>query len=321
MTLMGPEFKKEAEASTIDSPAKRKMTAYCAYCKEESALYFRTRDLNRGLSEEAFDYFRCPACELIFLSPIPANLGHYYPQSYYTLPQSVADLAAAARPEQYKVEIVRRFMPGGRLLEIGPGSGGFACLAKQAGYEVEAIEMDARVCRYLTDVIGVRAINSADVCAALKTTEPYHAITMWHNIEHLPNPLEAFAAAVDRLLPGGILVIAAPNPAAFQFKMLGRFWTHVDAPRHLYLIPLQLLTRRATELGLKTVWTTTDDSGGRGWNTFGWQESLYNLAPKIRGRRFVRKIGSAIVSLLGPIERRELKGSAYTIVFQKGREV
>jgi len=32
-------------------------------------------------------------------------------------------------------------------------------------------------------------------------------------------------------------VIAAPNPQAFQFGLMGRYWTHLDAPRHLHLIP------------------------------------------------------------------------------------
>jgi 2-polyprenyl-3-methyl-5-hydroxy-6-metoxy-1,4-benzoquinol methylase len=275
--------------------------------------------LNRKLSQERFSYYRCSSCELVFLSPVPANLGDYYPASYYAAPPPVEQAAPEADPERYKIEIVQRFMPGGRLLEVGPAFGAFASLAKRAGYEVEAIEMDARCCQYLTEVLGVRAINSADVCSTIRAAEPYNVIALWHNIEHLPDPWETLEAAASRLLPQGILVIATPNPAALQFRLLGRFWTHVDAPRHLQLIPAPLLLRRAEELGLKALMITAEDKGTLGWNTFGWRESLGNLFRRGSAKGVMRKVGNRISTLLGPVERSGFRGSAYTVVFQKGQ--
>ncbi|HEV2802865.1 MAG TPA: class I SAM-dependent methyltransferase [Pyrinomonadaceae bacterium] len=294
------------------------LTEVCPQCSEKSLRFFETGDRNRRLSGETFNYYRCPACELIFLRPIPANLGDYYPPSYYSSITTYAELLRAAQPEQYKIEIVKQFAPGGRLLEIGPGGGGFVCLAKEAGYEVEAIEMDSGVCRFLTEVVGVQAINSADVGKALEATKSYDIIALWHNFEHLPEPWEALEAAATSLAPNGVLVIAAPNPFAFQFRVLGRFWTHVDAPRHLQLIPISVLVQRAESLGLTTRLITTRDVGTLGWNAFGWRESFGNFITfSERAKLLARRIGDAVSWLLRPVEQSGLRGSAYTIVFQR----
>ncbi|MEJ7615965.1 MAG: class I SAM-dependent methyltransferase [Pyrinomonadaceae bacterium] len=244
-------------------------------------------------------------------------MGKYYPPDYYSIPSSIEQLAAVEHHELYKIEIVQRFAAGGRLLEIGPATGGFTRLAKQAGYEVEVIEMDARCCEFLAEVVGVRAINSNDAKTALLTTDSYDIIALWHVIEHLPDPLETLQAAAEKLLPGGILILAAPNPEAFQFRVLKRYWTHVDAPRHVLLIPLQTLVKRVEELGLKVVMQTTTDAGTLGWNSFGWQESLGNFFTEQSAKSRMRRIGGALAWYLSPIEQSGLRGSTYTAVFQK----
>lgn len=293
------------------------MQAHCPFCKTDSPLSFRTRDRNRRVSEEPFDYYRCPACGLIFLSPMPEDLGKYYRQDYYPAALTMEQLEASARPEQYKVDLIRQFIPGGRLLEIGPAAGFFCLVAKRAGFEVEAIEMSPECCRVLEEKIGVRAINSSDTKGALANAGPYDVIALWHVIEHLPDPLETMAAAAARLNPGGLLVIAAPNPAAFQFRVLGRYWTHVDAPRHVFLIPSEVLVARGRALGLRPLLVTTTDEGSVGWNKFGWEQSLFNLTESARPRHWLRRVGTKLTTLLDPVERRASRGSAYTIVFQK----
>lgn len=289
----------------------------CPCCRCAAPLHFRTKDWNRRLSREAFEYYRCPECALIFLSPIPANLAQHYPTNYYSVPSSLAQLASAAARERYKIEIVTRFISQGRLLEIGPSYGSFAYLAKDAGFEVETIEMDPECCRFLTEIVGVKAINSDDVPSALRTTKPFDVIALWHVIEHLPDPWPTLEDIAASLLPNGIVVIATPNPAAFQFRALGSRWTHIDAPRHLEIIPLPLLVQQMQGLGLEPVLATSNDEGGLGWNGFGWKMSLRNTI-NIPGIRFaIGSTGKILEMLARPLERRALQGSAYTAVFRK----
>lgn len=293
------------------------MKKFCSYCNTESGLYFRSRDYNRKVTQTIFNHYRCPGCGLIFISPIPQNLGDYYPQEYYYVPETVNFLEANAAQEKYKIEIVQRYVTHGRLLEIGPSLGCFTYLAKQSGFEAEAIEMDARCSVFLNEVAGIPTVNSSDTCDALKALKPFDVVAMWHVIEHLPNPWETLEAISGRINAGGILILAAPNPAAFQFHILGRYWPHVDAPRHLMLIPAQLLIDKMATLGMTVELVTTTDEGGLGWNVFGWEYFFSNLCGRPRINRILRKIGRMVARLVGTIEKKEGKGSAYTMVFRK----
>lgn len=294
------------------------MKKNCSYCSTEAELYFRSRDYNRKITREIFNHFRCPVCSLIFISPIPENLGDYYPQSYYFVPASTDALVAGAAGERYKIEIIQHYVKHGRLLEIGPSLGCFAYLAKNSGFTAEAIEMDADCSKFLNEVAGIPTVNSSDASVALSALEPYDVIALWHVIEHLPNPWETLEAISEKLNLGGILVLAAPNPDAFQFHVLGRYWPHVDAPRHLMLIPSQILVEKMATLGMKVELNTTTDEGGLGWNVFGWEYFFSNLCSYPRINRVLRMFGRVVAKLFRPIEKTEGKGSAYTMVFRKG---
>jgi len=295
------------------------MTNCCPACGKEAFLHFRARDLNCRISRETFHYHRCSSCALVFLAPIPVDLGSYYRDDYiaYTVPSSVEQLAAQAEKVRFRMELVQKFVSGGRLLEIGPSYGGFAFLAKQAGFDVEAIEMDATCCRFLTSVVGVKAVHSSDVNAALTTLGDYNVIALWHVVEHLSDPWATLDLLANRLLPGSILVISTPNPDSWQFKIFGRFWVHVDAPRHLALIPAPLLTRFLRARGLNPLLSTTTDEDGLTLNRFGWCQSFRNFFSFKLIRYPMGLVGRTVGQLVKPLERTAWRGSAYTIVFQR----
>ena len=273
--------------------------------------------MNRAVSSETFCYVRCFACGSLALRNVPADLGRYYPTSYYEVPTTLGELDRRTAGERYKLDLIGRWASSGRLIEVGPAYGLFARVAQQAGYEVETIEMDERCCTFLRNVVGVGATKSDDVVKALEELAPADVIAMWHVLEHLPDPWAALASAAARLRPGGILVLATPNSAALQFRLFGKYWAHLDAPRHLHLLSSTAVERHGRALGLEPVLITTTDAGTLGWNSFGWAVTLRNFfrAPILRA---IAHMGGRIVSkLAAPIERRGRLGSAYTIVFRR----
>lgn len=277
----------------------------------------QTRDYNRGVSDETFYYSLCGNCGLVSLENVPQNLGPYYVSGYHQLPATDAAIEAGVVHEQYKIDLVRKFVRSGRMLEIGPSWGAFCLLAKRAGFAVEAIEMDPDCCEFLTSRIGVRTICRNDEAAALAEATTPDVIAAWHVLEHLRDPWRLINVAAARLAPGGILVFALPNPHAFQFRLLGRYWTHVDAPRHLHLVPPAVLRAHAEAAGLEQVLCTTTDQGSLGWNRFGWIFSLPHFAAKPSVKRALRFAGRMISIPAALIENREGAGAAYTAVFRK----
>jgi 2-polyprenyl-3-methyl-5-hydroxy-6-metoxy-1,4-benzoquinol methylase len=293
------------------------VSSRCALCGGPTRPAFSVTDRNRRLSAETFAYDRCLACRTVALREIPGDLGRYYPSAYYTLPEDRAELFARAASEAPKLELLSEFAHGGRLIEVGPAIGAFAVLAQEHGFEPTAIEMDAECCRFLEQVAGIATVHTDDPASALAVQSGVDVVAMWHVIEHLPDPLQVLAAATGALAPGGVIVIATPNPDAFQFQVWGRLWAHVDAPRHLFLVPAEVLVRAGREQGLEVALLTSDDVGARNWNAFGWRESLAATARGPRTRDALRLVGSALNRTVGRLDRRGLQGSAYTLVLRR----
>jgi hypothetical protein len=268
------------------------------------------------VTEERFEYAYCPACGTYSLVDPPVDISRYYPNEYYNL-SSAEELDVLARAERFKVEMLMDHTPLGRLIEIGPGEGAFARAARNAGFDVTAIEMDARSCEHLAAVAGVTAIESATPEDVLPTLAPSRATVLWHVIEHLPRPREVIEQAAFNLETGGVLAIATPNPRALQFKLLRGRWAHLDAPRHQCLIPAHALARRCSELGLHQAWTTTSDPAGCYWNQFGWEYAL-RRSPRSQHNRWASAVVARFIArAAAPIETRGANGCAYTSIFVK----
>lgn len=286
-------------------------------CVGKETNWLSAPDRNRRIGNGEYHYLRCECCGLIRLDNVPADLGDYYPNDYYELP-TLAQLAKVAAVDPFKIKIVQLFAQQGRLLEIGPAYGTFAFQAKQAGFQVDVIEMDVRCCDYLNRIVGVNALCSASPHETISTLDAsYDVIALWHVIEHLPDPWALLRAAANHLTPNGILVLAAPNPDAWQFQLMGSHWPHLDAPRHLYLLPAQVLMDYTQRLGLKHIHYSTTDSDAKSWNRFGWQRLLMN---RVRGKwpeRACFVLGYIIGFFMAPFETHDNKGSAYTFVFRK----
>jgi 2-polyprenyl-3-methyl-5-hydroxy-6-metoxy-1,4-benzoquinol methylase len=293
-------------------------TQSCPHCGGVARLRFTAHDRNRNLSDERFPYWECERCGVVFLWPVPEKIGRFYPPDYYALPPSRSELVRLSAPhEAYKIDLLRLLAPHGRLVEIGPGIGGFAALAQDAGYDVEVVEMDARASEFLDHVVGVKVHHSDDPAGTLRREGPFDIVAMWHVIEHLPDPFDTLRAISDALAPGGVAVIAAPNPQALQLRLFGSRWTHLDAPRHLFLIPIPTLVEAATALGLEVALATTSDVGTLAWNRFGWRETLAHSASGRYPAHALRLLGSVPAALATPLERREGRGTTYTVALRR----
>ncbi len=301
--------------------------AKCRACGSPSPWVLSAFDVNRGGSDESFDYYRCNRCKLLFLFPIPVDLGAYYGDSYYGVPQSLQTLRRYAMGQGHKLDLLRRFCLGSHLLEIGPSFGSFAYRAIMSGFEVEAIERDGNCCRFLNDVVGAKAVQHDDPVAALDRMGVFDVVVLWQVLEHLAEPFPLLRAISEHLVDGGILALSTPNPEALQFKLMGRWWPHLDAPRHLNLVPCRLLLSECEGYGFEPLEVTSSDAESRNWTRYGWQVAAMNLrgprhgVPQVNDfRDFALKcLGHLAAIALQPLEQSGLRGSSYTAVFRKTR--
>jgi SAM-dependent methyltransferase len=293
----------------------------CPLCGAGSDYALTATDRNRELTSERFIYNRCRACGSVFMVDPPADLSPYYAGAYH-------GFGADGEPEwrrnptlqeveRFRARLLREHVGSGPLIDIGAGAGGFAAAASDAGFYVSAIEMDSRCCEYMQDRLGVNAICSDEPIAALRTLAPARVISLWHSLEHLHAPAEMLAVAADRLQPGGVLALGLPNPRSLQFRLLKSRWAHLDAPRHLCLMPEAGLTAHLESLGLRRLDAMTGDPFGVICSIHGWTYALRRRPARAESPKATIHAGRLLTRVLGPAEHTRRLGPALTLLAVK----
>jgi 2-polyprenyl-3-methyl-5-hydroxy-6-metoxy-1,4-benzoquinol methylase len=303
-------------------------TQNCFQCRSSENLekLFVTTDIYRKISKETFNYYNCSKCDHVFLRNVPNNLGEYYGDEYYDLP-SIESLKKTALNEKFKFDIVRDyFNEGDKICEIGPSVGVFLYNAKLHGLKCTGIEMSTECCEFMSETLKINAINTNTPEIEIKKIEKQKAFFLWHSLEHIENPSDVLDACIEKLEPNGLIIIACPNPDSISFKITGKNWPHLDAPRHINLFSISTLKAYMKKKNLKDIMKTTNDLSSKYYNSFSWQLFLFNFFNKDKTFNFQKKnveyffwkiIGKIVTILMYPLENKKLKGSCYTIVFQK----
>jgi SAM-dependent methyltransferase len=250
---------------------------------------------------------------MLFLDPTPEDMGPFYKGGYQPIPKNLSQLRAIAKKHGYLMEPILKYKKRGRLLEIGPWMGIFSCNAKDAGFEVTAIEMNSECVDFLNHVVGVEAIQSSDPAAAMSAMDKkFDVIALWHSLEHLPDPWLVLQKAAEWLAPGGILLVAVPNIESYDFSVLKGDWLHLDTPRHLFFYSARSLERLCSAFGLQTLELTTSDRLGEILSLNAWWKRASSILPV----KYLRRV---LGTVLYHVAKRKSKGnsSGLTAIFMK----
>lgn len=153
--------------------------------------------------------------------------------------------------------------PPGPILDVGAGDGALLDALSARGRDVVGLELEST----REDVLALDLRGLSEPCAA---------IVFWHSLEHLPDAGEALEHAASLLAPGGVIVVALPNPDSLQARLFGDRWLALDLPRHLVHVPASALRRRLTELGLR-IDRISYLRGGQ--VVFGWLHGIVGRMP------------------------------------------
>jgi SAM-dependent methyltransferase len=210
--------------SKTDSPSRP-----CPVCAgTQSAAWAR----KGGLS-----LVRCAGCGLVFASPLPGTFGsgEYYEAAGAAFYLSADKLAGDHSPVRYERELklFRSLCPGGRVLDVGCGTGGFLHQLRQrfpGAYDVLGTDIAGPALDH-AEALGVPVHRGSFLDAELPA-ESFDAITFWAVLEHLPEPGEFLREAARLLKPGGVLVALVPNFDSLAVRLLGVRYRYV-LPQHL----------------------------------------------------------------------------------------
>ena len=170
-----------------------------------------------------------------------------------------------------RVRKLGRPRPGARLLDIGCGRGDFILAARRRGWDVVGVEqsqnpvMDMRAQLALTVLTPEALAETPDAS--------FDAVTLWHVLEHLPEPRTQLAQIHRLLRPGGQLVIEVPNYGGWHGRFGRAAWHHLDVPRHLLHFDRTSLGRLLSVSGFEEVrWETLSIE----YDIFGFVQTVLN---------------------------------------------
>jgi 2-polyprenyl-3-methyl-5-hydroxy-6-metoxy-1,4-benzoquinol methylase len=186
----------------------------------------------------------CRECGLTYTNPRPnaATIHRFYEnysphQSCGLAPRDSSRAAARGsrrnpwkpyHPQKHGLPLVGQ----GRLLDFGCGGGAFLQLMHSQGWQVVGMDTCAEVANQIRTRLHLRALVGTLPHSEL-SPESFDAVSMWHSLEHVHEPMEVLRHAWRILATGGKLVIGVPNVGSAPRRWFGRAWYGWSLPHHL----------------------------------------------------------------------------------------
>ncbi len=197
-----------------------------------------------AFAKAGYAYRRCAECRCLFVAgDLNASAVYaHYSESYYESDASPSEdrqgypSYRSARESFHKsfatrVDIVRRYVSGGSLLEAGAAYG-FFLKAAEPYFEVAGIEVSAYAADVARCETGVPVAHGS-VEHIDFTDQRFDVVVMWDVIEHLIRPLDALREIRRVLKPGGHLFVSTDDASHWLPRSLGLRWWGLAPPLHL----------------------------------------------------------------------------------------
>ncbi len=212
--------------------------------------------MDHSISGEQFNIKECSECSLWLTSPRPEidQLGSYYHSNDYI---SHSDTSVGFINKVYKIirnytlrrklALVKKYLQNGRILDVGCGAGYFLDVCRNAGFEVSGIEPDnstrqSAIKKFELNIFPEEFLDKIN-------DDHFDLISMWHVLEHVPEPEKRLLQLFRILKPGAALFVAVPNRISFDARHYGPYWAGFDVPRHLWHFSPNEMKRIASKTG------------------------------------------------------------------------
>ena len=214
----------------------------CSICLSQNiAPQLTAKDYT--VSQKEFAIWHCNNCTARFTQDVPAQneIGAYYQSDNYIshsdtkkgFINSLYHLVRNRTLSKKKQLLINEVgMIKGEMLDIGCGIGAFLNTMKTAGWGITGLEPDETARKKAQELYAILPLSSQNIYQLKPST--YHAITLWHVLEHV-HELHAYIKQMATLLtPNGKIFIAVPNYTSTDATIYKEHWAAYDVPRHLY---------------------------------------------------------------------------------------
>jgi 2-polyprenyl-3-methyl-5-hydroxy-6-metoxy-1,4-benzoquinol methylase len=172
-----------------------------------------------------FNFCRCASCKYVFDSPRPsfAEISAFYSKAgkydAWLEEERARDVLWKRRLKK-----LLRHRPKGALLDIGTGYGQFLHHAKLFFSEVTGTEVSESAVALTREKYGLDVL-AGQVEELHLPPQSFDTITLFHVLEHVPDPGKLVRQCHAMLRPHGMVIIAVPNDVlawSSKIKKLGK---------------------------------------------------------------------------------------------------
>jgi SAM-dependent methyltransferase len=138
-----------------------------------------------------------------------------------------------------------------RLLDVGCGGATLLGVLRKQGFDALGFDASPEAAAIANAEHGVEVITGARLQDANFPSEAFDVVTLFHVMEHVPEP-HVLLAEVRRILhAGGRLILQVPNIESWQSRLFGIRWYGLDVPRHVINYSSQSLRQLISDSGFQ----------------------------------------------------------------------
>ena len=220
-----------------------------------------------------FTYKKCVSCSLVFLDPQPNKdlLRRHYPTQGYFAYDKKGKGGLLGTIREYIIKntysptflsrilaylsntnfAIPQYRKGGRILDLGCGTGDILILLKDLGLDVYGIDIDKKAIQ-IGRKRGLKHLRIGTYKAINAYPNNYFdVIRLYHVIEHVSDPMACLQILYKKLKSGGEVFLSTPNFDSPIRKIFGKYWSSLDAPRHLFIFTHQTLRKAVMQYKFK----------------------------------------------------------------------
>jgi len=153
---------------------------------------------------------QCRDCGLVYVGNLPDREPTY--EDYCTDSMNLTAPYTENSPDpafrelfhinKQRVKLVQSMSPDGHLFDVGCGIGYFLVSARDlAGFQVGGIDVSDASTRFARLQLGLQ-VERSEITDYATTSDRWDIVTLWHVLEHFPDPVSRMRNVWDLLYPG-----------------------------------------------------------------------------------------------------------------------
>jgi 2-polyprenyl-3-methyl-5-hydroxy-6-metoxy-1,4-benzoquinol methylase len=200
----------------------------------------------------------CRACHHRFLE-LGTDIHHVkqvYGDSYFQgggagYPDYLAEAAILRRHGQRYARLLSRYMPSGRMLDVGSAAGFILKEFVGFGWQGQGLEPNLRMVDYARTHLNLQV--EVGTLEQMSGEGTYDLITMIQVVAHFFDFQQALATANLKTNPGGYWLIETWNRESWMARLLGKSWHEYSPPSVLQWFSPKGICQVAAQNGFREV--------------------------------------------------------------------